>query len=175
MKINVSRQVGATLIEVIMVVALIALIVIGSLLYYNTASHSNKVREAVSGLNAMSSIIENMYATQPNYVGLNEALVVNSGSVQANIKSTVAGNLKHPWSQEAVGVTVASDATSIPANKSFIITFTKLPKGACIDLAMQVFSTYPQVRVNGTLLLTGGQAAIACTSEKENTMAFTQG
>lgn len=173
MQIHYRRATGATLIEIIMVVALIALMTIGSLLYYNSASQASKVQEALSGLDAISTVVQNMYATSANYSGLSEAVVVNSGSVANNIKSSVVGNLKHPWDSTAAAVTLAANMAAVPTASSFIITYTLLPQGACVDLVGKAFNRFASIRVNGTAISNAGIAAAAC-SNTWNSVAFTQ-
>ncbi len=174
MNLNFRRNAGATLIEVIMVVALIALIIIGSLLYYNTASHASKVREAVSSIGAKVTILQNMYATQPSYSGISELVVVNSGSVQHNIKSTLAGELKHPWDQTAGAVTVSVDPVAMPLGSAFRITYNFIPKGACVDIASQAFSSFPAIYINGVQLSNAGTGAIVCVDGSINSIGFVQ-
>lgn len=173
MQLHIRRSAGATLIEIIMVVALIAIITIGSFLYYNSASQASKVQEALSELDAISTIVQNMYATSTNYSGLSEAVVVNSGSVASNIKSTVAGNLKHPWDSTAAAVTLTANPAAVPTASSFLITYTLLPQGACVDLVAKAFNRFPAIRVNGTSISNAGIAATACTNTT-NTVVFTQ-
>lgn len=173
MQFNFRRQTGATLIEIIMVVALIAVITIGSFMYYNSASQASKVQEALTGLDAISQIIQNQYATSTNYSGLTEGVVVNSGSVASNIKSSVAGNLKHPWSAVAAAVTIGVNPAAVPAASSFLITYTLVPQGACVDLVSKAFNKYPLIRVNGTSITNAGVSSVACTTTS-NTIAFTQ-
>lgn len=172
MQLSYRRASGATLIEIIMVVALIAIITIGSFLYYNSASQASKVQEALSGLEAISTIVDNMYATSANFSGLTEAVVVNSGSVQSNIKSTVVGNLKHPWDSTAAAVTLGVNPAAVPVASSFLITYTLVPQGACVDLVGKAFNKFPAIRVNGTSIANAGTAATAC-SNTTNTIAFT--
>lgn len=173
MQLNYRRSSGATLIEIIMVVALIAIITIGSFLYFNSASEASKVQEALSELDAISTIVQNMYATSPNYSGLSEAVVVNSGSVASNIKSSVAGNIKHPWDVTAAAVTLAANPAAVPVASSFLITFTLIPQGACVDLVGKAFNRYASIRVNGTSITNAGIAATACTNTT-NSIVFTQ-
>lgn len=172
MQLNFKRAVGATLIEIIMVVALISIFTIGAFTYFSTASEGSKVQEALSGLDTISTVIQNQFATSPNYLGLTELMVVNAGSIQANLKSVNAGHLKHPWSSDPSAVTVSINPAAVPANSSFLITYTLVPQGACIDLVSKAFNKFPSIRVNATTVVTAGTAATACVSPT-NTIAFT--
>lgn len=175
MQLHIKRQTGATLIEIIMVVALIAIITIGALTYYNSASESSKVQEAVGGLTGLSAVIRNQFQSQGDYQGLTEALVFRSTNVPVNMKSVVnTDNLRHPWSQTAAAVLVAP-AASPYAN--FTITFAELPRGACVEITSKVYKSFTSMTVNGTTVTptTGAAtASLACTDTNTNVLVFTQ-
>jgi type II secretory pathway pseudopilin PulG len=172
MQLHFRRAVGATLVEIIMVVAIIAVFTIGALAYFNTASQGSKVQEALSGLDTISTVIQNQFATSPNYLGLTEMMVVNSGGIQANLKSTTAGHLKNPWSADAAAVTIGVNPAAVPAASSFLITYTLIPQGACVDLVSKAFNRFPSIKINSTTVLNAGTAATACVSPT-NTLVFT--
>lgn len=172
MQLHFKRSVGATLIEIIMVVAIIAIFTIGSFSYYNTASQGNRVQEALSGLDTISTVIQSQFATSPDYVGLTESVVVVSGGIQANLKSVNVGHLKHPWSSDTGAVTIGINPAAVPANTSFLITYAQVPQGACVDLVSKAFNKFPSIRINSTAVTTVGTAATACVSP-DNTIVFT--
>lgn len=175
MQLNIQRQVGATLIEIIMVVALIAIITIGALTYYNSASESSKVQETISGLTGITAVIRNQFSSQGDYNGLTEALVFRSTSVPGNMKSVVnADHLRHPWSQ-------TPNAFQLNAPSSPYATFTfrlaELPQGACVEIASKVYKSFEGVSVNGTTMSSTSGAAtasLACAEGNTNYLEFTQ-
>lgn len=173
MQLNIRRSAGATLFEIIMVVGLMAVITIGSFMYYNSASQQSKVQEALSELDSISTIVQNIYATSTNYSGLSETVVVNSGSAGSNIKSSIVGQLKHPWDSSTAAVVLAANLAVVPVASSFLITYTLIPQGACVDLVSKAFNRYPAIRVNGTSITNAGTASLAC-SGTANTIVFTQ-
>jgi Tfp pilus assembly protein PilE len=172
MQLHFRRAVGATLMEIIMVVAIIAIFTIGALAYFNTANQSSKVQEALSGLDTLAMVIQSQYATSPNYLGLTELMVVNSGGVQPNLKSATAGHLKNPWSADAAAVTIGVNPAAVPVGSSFLITYTLIPQGACVDLVAKAFNKFPSIRINSTNVVTAGTGATACVSPT-NTLIFT--
>ncbi len=175
MQLNFRRQAGATLIEIIMVVALIAIITIGALTYYNSASESSKVQETVSGLTGITSVVRNQFASQGDYNGLTEALVYRSTSVPNNMKSVVnTDHLRHPWSQTAAAVTV------VPAGSpyaTFTIRLAELPRGACVEISSKVYKSFEGTSVNGTAITAATGAAttsMACNDTNTNWIELTQ-
>ena len=95
MQLNFKRQAGATLIEIIMVVALIAIITIGALTYYNSANQSTKVQETVTGLTSLTSVIRNQFSSQGHYLGLDEQVVASFGNVPKTMRVDDTSELKH--------------------------------------------------------------------------------
>lgn len=173
MNISIRRQAGATLVEIIMVVALIAIITIGSFLYFNAADNGAKVKAAMSSLESITTIIQNQFATSTNYTGLTEAVVRNSGGVSSNLASSTAGHLKHPWSQVAAAVGISVNPAAVPVASSFMITFTLVPQGACVDLAGKSINKFSAITINGTPVVNASTPGTSCSSSTSNTMVFT--
>lgn len=175
MQLHIKRQAGATLMEIIMVVALMAIITIGSLSFYNSATESSKIQEAVGNLTGLSAVVRNQFQSQGDYQGLTESLLFRSTNVPVNIKSTVnTDQLRHPWSQTAAAVVVAPAASPYA---TFNITFAELPRGACVEITSKVYKSFVSMTVNGTAVTptTGSAtASLACTNTNTNTLVFTQ-
>lgn len=180
MQLNFKRQAGATLIEVIMVVALMAIITIGALTYYNSASEASNVNETVSNLTALTSTIRNTFASQGNYAGLDEPLLAGMQALPGSMKSevgrtgagvnTVHTNLRHAWSQEAGAVLVAPVAAN--NSRTFTITLAELPKGACQDIALKTIGRFESIQ--GSVAITNAATAITgCANATTNSLVFT--
>lgn len=145
MQLSIKTQAGASLIEIIMVVALMALITIAALTYYNSANEASKVNQAVSDITALSSTIRATFASQGNYADLTEALIFDMKSVNSNMKSPVGTKqLKHGWSQEANAIEIAVSGTG---NNSFSITYGALPVEACQEIASRLLGRFDSVAV----------------------------
>lgn len=175
MQLNFKRQAGATLIEIIMVVALIAIITIGALTYFNSASESSKVQESVSALTGLSAVVRNQFQSQGDYDGLTESLLFRSTNVPVNLKSTVnADELRHPWSQTTTAVLVAPAGSPYA---TFTVTLAELPRGACVEITSKVYKNFESMTVNGTTVtpVTGAAtASLSCTDTNTNVLTFTQ-
>ena len=180
MKLNFRRQAGATLIETMMVVALMALITIGALVFFNSANESNKVREATASLTALSSVIRNQFVTQGDYTGLTESVAMRFGNVPESMlirsgtggASGTASRFRHPWNQNTGAVTIAPATTNV-LDDSFTITFTKVPAATCVDLMTNTFRHFDKAVAGTTTVTTVAQATTGCGTTGDVTMAWT--
>lgn len=177
MKLNFQRQAGATLIEIIMVVALMAIITIGALVYYNSAQDSSRVQTAVGNVTSLSAVVRNQYSTQGNYAGVTQAVVMMFGGVPENmIVRTAAGaptHMVHPWNNSNAAVTVAVDTTTT-ANDSFRITFVGVPAAICNDLVSKTYRHFLVTRVGTTVVNSVATITTACGSTGDVSVSFTQ-
>ncbi|MHD0644559.1 type 4 pilus major pilin [Pseudomonas aeruginosa] len=159
MKLQFSRQAGATLIEIIMVVALIALITIGALTYYNSANQSNKIQQTISNITSLSSAIRNQFATQGDYNGITEAVVYSFANVPVMMKGATAGQLVHPWDQSNAAITIA---TASPYD-TFSIGLAQIDSQTCTDIASKIYRHYDKVAVGATTISNVATAQSACS------------
>jgi Tfp pilus assembly protein PilE len=141
MQLNFKRQAGATLIEIIMVVALMAIITIGALTYYNSASQSSKVQDVVTTLTSLTSMIRNQFASQGNYTGLDEQVVASFGNVPKTMRVDDTTELKHPWSSAANAVLIGPINGAGTASE-FYIQLADLPTRACTDIVTKTFKSF---------------------------------
>lgn len=141
MQLNFKRQAGATLIEIIMVVALIAIITIGALTYYNSANQSTKVQETVSGLTSLTSVIRNQFSSQGHYLGLDEQVVAAFGNVPKTMRVDDTDELKHSWSSDASAVKIGP-MTGDGANSDFYIQLADIPARACTDIVTKTYKSF---------------------------------
>jgi Tfp pilus assembly protein PilE len=179
MKLNFRRQAGATLLETMMVVALMAVITIGALVYFNSASESSKVQEATAGLTALSSVLRNQFATQGDYTGLNETLAMKFGNVpESMLVRTGAGaaavptRFKHPWNQAAGAVTISVATTNV-ANDSYKISYADVPAASCVDLLTKTYRHFDAVTAGTTAVTSVATAVSGCGTNGDVDISWT--
>ena len=175
MKLNFQRQAGATLIEIIMVVALIAIITIGALVYYNTAQDGSRVQEAVGNVTALSAVIRNQFSTQGDYAGITQDVVMRFGGVPESmlVKNGVnPRNLKHPWNNAVGAVTIAT-ATTTAADDSFEITLNRIPAKLCNDLVSKTYRHFLRTEVGSTAVNNVASISTACGTSGDVNVSFT--
>lgn len=158
MNLKLRSQAGATLVEIIMVVALIALITIGVLTYFNSANQSSKVEQTINNLTSLTSAIRNQYATQGDYSGITEAVVYNFANVPVMMKSGTAGQLIHPWSSATTAVTIS---TASPFD-TFTMGLGGLDSATCTDIASKIYRHFDAVAVGATAVTSVATAQSAC-------------
>lgn len=142
-KINgFKNQAGATLLEMVMVVGIIAIISVGAVSYYNTVSNSNKVKDEVNNLNSLSAAIKGMFNTQGNYSGLENKIVLRSGSFpdRMRVSETNFSDIKHSWKNN--GVEVDPQTIFGSTDDGFSIVYSDVPTGACYDIVQQAARHY---------------------------------
>lgn len=174
MKLNFRRQAGATLIEIMMVVALMAVITIGALTYFNSANESSKVQEATASLTALTSVIRNQFATQGSYEGLTADVAAKFGNVPESmlVRSGTTPRFKNPWNQATGAVTIAT-ATTNAANDSFTVTFVGIPPATCTDLMTRTYRHFDEAKVGTTVVNTVATITNACGTSGDKSLSWT--
>lgn len=175
MKLNFQRQAGATLIEIIMVVALISIITIGALVYYNTAQQGSKVSEAVSGITALSAVIRNQFSTQGSYTGITSEVVAKFGGVPESltVKTGTTPTLRHPWNAATTSIDIVTEDITASAD-GFKITLKSVPANVCADLVNKTYRHFIEVHVGSTLIEGVATSATACGTGDDVDISFTQ-
>lgn len=176
MKLNFRRQAGATLIEIMMVVALMAVITIGALTYFNSANESSKVQEATASLTALTSVIRNQFATQGSYEGLTADVAAKFGNVPESmlVRSGPTLRFKNPWNQAAGAVTIVADTEGVNTpNDSFVVTFTGIPAATCTDLMTRTYRHFDEAMVGTTTVSTVATITNACGTSGDKSLSWT--
>jgi type II secretory pathway pseudopilin PulG len=179
MKLNFRRQAGATLIEIMMVVALMAVITIGALVYFNSANESSKVQDATASLTALSSVIRNQFSTQGDYSGLTADVAMKFGNVPESMlvrsgtgSSATPSRFRHPWNQNT-GAVALDTATTNVADDSFKITYAVVPAASCVDLMTRTYRHFDTAQVGGTVVTSVATITSACGTSGNVTMSWT--
>lgn len=121
---------GLTLIEAAMVLVILALVIGGVMLYYNSASTGRQTSEAAGQLAAVQQAVRSMYAGQADYTGLSNNVIAQSLPNKMLFGGAASGQLRHAFNNT---VTVAPAGTG----NQFTITFDGIPVEACMKLATQ--------------------------------------
>lgn len=174
MKLNFRRQAGATLIEIMMVVALMAVITIGALTYFNSANESSKVQEATASLTALTSVIRNQFATQGSYEGLTADVAAKFGNVPESmlVRTGSTARFRNPWNQGAGAVTIVPAETN-STDDSFTVTFTKIPASTCTDLMTRTYRHFDKALVGTTEVDTVAKITTACGADGDKSLSWT--
>ena len=124
-----SNERGATLIEVMGVIAILGALVTGIWKLVNGAMYKYKLSEATVQIQSLAKNLSRFYAAIGNYDDLNESDTI----------SKLFENLVVPREMRVGSSTIKhsffGDVTLSGHGETFSIVFTKLPKNSCAELA----------------------------------------
>lgn len=126
------RRRGLTLIEAAMVLAILAVVLGGVMLYYSQANQSRQTSEAAGQIAAVQTAVRSVYAGQANFNGLSDAQL--SQSLPAKMVNVSDNSLHHSFGGQLY---VAPADAGGGAASGFVVTMAGVPQQACIKLASQ--------------------------------------
>lgn len=163
-----SRQAGMTLIEIIVVLAIGALIIGGALSLYANASSSQSSNQLNSDLTAIRASVKSLYHTQGGYgtSSLN-SLLINSKKVPTTM--TITGTTINHALNGTITVTGATN--------NFTMTVTSIPTDVCVVL-LAAASGFISIQVGSnaalsTFPISPTTASTDCSTAATQTIVFT--
>ena len=148
MKFTKQMQKGFSLLELLLVVAVGAILILAGLAIYRNVTSQTQVNEASRLLNVLKQETQKLYQGEGTYdaagTNLNEVLINANAVPSANV--TGANTINSPFDQ---AVNVESAGTT------FTITYEAVPQGACINMGRLYTANDPdfqQVVIDGTPL-----------------------
>lgn len=161
-QIKESRQFGASLIEALLFLLIVAIIAIGIFALFSNSWSSSKVQTETGYLQSIVSATQQLYATNRDY-GSDDITATLIATKAAPAPMIVGNTLRNGW---AGTVTVGG------RNDTFSLTTTQIPAKECIQLA-QISINPVGLTINGavqTLPLTAAAAAAACSGTSNTIM-----
>ena len=134
-----NNQSGRSMVEMLGVLAIIGVLSAGGLAGYSKAMFKHKLNSTMDQLTMLVTNIRTMYGTQENYNGLDVPSAFQLGIIAASSYTSSSSTMINPFKGT---VTLApSPAKAGVADSGFIITYSGLPKEACIALATSDWGT----------------------------------
>lgn len=167
------RQAGFSLLEIVMVAGIIIVLSVAAIVAYQSAQQATNMNTAVSNLNSLTASIRNTFATQGDYTGLTNAVVLSSNSLPENMRVSAAGTtIKSPFAND--GVDVAPANVGGTANDGFKITFKNVTGRQCQDFVNKMYRHYETVQAGSTTVTSVATAASACggSATAKTTVSF---
>ena len=128
------KSLGITLIEALLAIAVGAVLIIGAIAFYMSASADTQTSTANQQVQAVVSNIRALYSSQSSYTGLDNTIAVQGKvfpSTMVTGASTPATALvRNPWK----GNVVVAPVTTVAAGDSFSVVYPNVPQDACIKL-----------------------------------------
>jgi prepilin-type N-terminal cleavage/methylation domain-containing protein len=162
------RQAGMTLIEVIVVLAIGALIIGGALSLYTSASASQSTNQFNAELAALRAATKSLYAGQGGYaVGSLNTVLINAKKVPTTM-TVVSPVINHSMN----GTVTVTGATT-----NFTITATAIPTEVCVGVVAAA-SGYTQIQVGSnaartTFPVPTATASTDCAAAATQNIVFT--
>ena len=123
-----TSQSGVTLMEMIAALAIIAVIIVGSLALYNAATSSQSSTQMVQDVTTLRAATKQLFLGQGSYgsANLNSVLIsANRLPTTIRVADATKGTLKHQLN---------GDVTITGATSQFTIKITDIPSDVCIPL-----------------------------------------
>lgn len=170
--LRARRQKGFSLIEILLVLGVIAILAIAAFVIYPSVRNRSQANSEVQNLNSIKASINTLYsASGGNYRTLtagiaNQARVFPSSmngsnfSASAPIVSSWGGSVSLVVNTAAT-TTTQTPGGSIPANRSFSITYADVPAAVCLPLVTGASISFQGVRVGTTEVMAAADGAQA--------------
>ncbi len=140
-----NNQNGRSMVEMLGVLAIIGVLSAGGLAGYSKAMFKHKLNATMDQITMLVTNIRTMYGQQSDYAGLSELKAYQLGiipEVMVASKTDSAATLVNPFKGGvAIAPAVAKSGEGANANAAFTVTYTGLPKEACIALATSDFGS----------------------------------
>lgn len=144
---------GFTLLELLLtlgVIGVLATLTMVGVHIYNTRQDGVV---AVQDTRALATSLSRSYGQTGSFAGLDSSAIAKGGLDHGTLR--VAGaTLSNRW-----GGTV--DVAAAEANRSYAITWTKVPTAACVSMATGLQQDFPGLSINGTVLSSADDAGTA--------------
>lgn len=110
---RLSRMLGVTLLEIMLVLAIAAMVIVMSIRYYQSASQSQATNNIVEQVIALTAAADNLSQGTGTYSNASKAIAVVGSA-----------NLKTPW-------TTGNPFSISGSGSTYTITIGSLPEGVC--------------------------------------------
>lgn len=173
-----NEQTGRSMVEMLGVLAIIGVLSIGGIAGYSKAMTKYKVSKALDQISMILMNVRTVYASAPNYSGLNTGAAIGlgifPGDMFTDAANMTATTLKHPFG-DSIAISVAA------SNLNFTLTFDSLPADVCATLASTDWGVenFVKVKVGKTEIdypivpSTVGDACTATTYGAKTTVVWT--
>lgn len=131
-----ASQLGVTMFELILVVAVSMAVVIGGLVLYNKWKAEHRITDATQGVSQLASNIKSLYTADADYTGLTNQTAINANAVPSDLLWGEQQNqeIVTPWYTGAAGDQATITLAPYNNGRQFSIELTNIPKDACIKI-----------------------------------------
>jgi prepilin-type N-terminal cleavage/methylation domain-containing protein len=126
---NHKNEKGFSLLELLLVVAVGAVLILAGLAAYRLVSENNNVNEAARLINTLKQQVQRAYQSEGEYNGDIQAILTDLRAFPAGVLNA-AGEAQHPF---------GDDIEFVANGNSFDITFENIGRSACLQIG-QLFN-----------------------------------
>jgi len=144
---------GRTMVEMLAVLAIIAVITAGSLVGYSKAMRRHRLNETISQVVSMMTNIRSFYGNQDSYESFDAPTAIKYNIVSQDMIATKS-TLVSPY-KGRVTITLDKAITNGPDKTAFVITYRDLPVEACVSIATMDWGLGEKVGLIGVSIGSG--------------------
>lgn len=122
-KMRKKNRKGALSLEMMGIIAIIAVLVMSGLYYLNIMMRDTKVNDVVAAMQLIHTKVVEMYNNEPSYEGLNDKIFIQSGNAPTSMVNADRSGLKSPWGKVSL--------TTTSPYEDFTLTFDNVPGDVC--------------------------------------------
>lgn len=167
---NIARRISEkafTLIEMLMVISIISVLAVGAFTFFNQASSGARASQAKQDIQGFIINIRDLYQGQPDYDGLTNQVVIDSGIVP-NSMGVSGTEITNRFGGQ-VSATTSDDITQ------FDLQYGGLPRSACVELAT-LNTDVASVEINGSTFsdipVSVSEATTNCNDSDANSITY---
>lgn len=148
--LDMRKQAGMTLMEIIAALAIIAAVIVGALSLFNSASSSNQAVTMLKDIIAIRAAVQQLYLGQGGYAGTAGGAVHTQLNTARKVPTDLtfidaATGFRTPWG----GALSIAPVTVGAATPQFTITLTAVPPDVCVQLVTNASNGWQSASVNG--------------------------
>jgi hypothetical protein len=164
-----ARQLGAAILDVILAIAIFLIITAGVIAFFLSGSTAANANDVMNEIGAIQTVVQSLYAGQPNYEGLSASVVAGSNQLSTKWVAN-ATTLASAYGPVTMG--------TVAPYTSYFIDFADVSQSACEALLTKDLGTVAAtVSANSQVVAVGAatpaEAAAVCTAGDGNIIGWT--
>jgi prepilin-type N-terminal cleavage/methylation domain-containing protein len=168
MSLQRNKQKGFSLLELLLVVAVGAILILAGLAIYRNVTNQTEINESSRLLNVIKQETQKIFAGESTYPANIVPILINADAVPGSAVNGTA--LVNPYGG---AITVIQNAGN---NAQFNIVFNAVPQSACISLGTMYTNNEPDfvnLRINAIATVAPTVAAVNTACAAANVMTWT--
>jgi len=160
--VRYNKEEGFTLIEFMIVIALIGMGLLFVVSQFKDAGDQNKSQTAIKNITGVASGVSSFKDLRNGFLGMNETAFAASSAAPSNM--VIAGVLTNIFGSP---VTIVGTATN------YTVTYPGVPTKNCVDIASKLVPSFKTVSVGGTAITNLVTANTECSKSATVSIDFT--